>query len=233
LDKKVKFFQGRSRCPRCHKLISWYDNIPVLSFILLFGKCRHCHKPISWQYPLVEFFCGLIFLINSYVFLTAIDLINFYPKPVLNFLAADVFVGFLIVIFVYDLKKFLILDQISVPLIIIAFFYNLLFNFSFINLLIGGIIGIGFFLAQYLISRGKWIGDGDLRLGLAMGFILGYPKILLAILISYLIGSAVAIFLLIFKRKKMQSRVPFGPFLALGTYLVMIFGDYLINKFYF
>jgi len=232
LDKKRSIFQGRSRCPKCKKLILWYDNIPIISFFLLRGRCRHCQKKISWQYPLVEFFTGLIFLINSLV-ITNFNYLSFYNWPViLQLSAAWIISSLLIIIFVYDLKYYLILDRLVIPLAILAFLYNLL-NYSLINLLIGGIIGLSFFLIQFLISQGKWIGDGDLRLGLAMGFILGFPKIFLGLFLAYFIGSIVAVILLATTKKSFKSRIPFGPFLVVGTYLTMLFGDLIINKYFY
>lgn len=230
LNKKQSIIKGRSYCPHCKKLIKWYDNIPLLSFFLLGGKCRSCQKKISWQYPLIELATAIIFLITSLVVLRDISAIN--SLIVLKLLAYLVFSAFLIIIFVYDLKYYQILDRIVLPLVALAFFYNLLFNYSFINLLIAGIIGLGFFLIQYVFSHGQWVGDGDLRMGLSMGFILGFPKIFLAIFVAYFLGSIIAVFLLIFGKKSFKSRIPFGPFLALGTYLIMLFGDFFLDKYF-
>jgi prepilin signal peptidase PulO-like enzyme (type II secretory pathway) len=231
LDKKESVFKGRSKCPKCRKKILWYDNIPLLSFFLLKGSCRNCQKKISWQYPLVEFFTAEIFLINSLILINKGDLISFDLLSIINLVSSFVISSFLIVIFVYDLKHYLILDKVVLPLAIFALVVNFL-NFSFVNLAIAGIIGLGFFLIQFIISKGKWIGSGDIRLGLAMGFILGFPKILIGLFFAYFIGSIVAVILIITTKKGFKSKVPFGPFLAIGTYLTMLFGDIVIRNYF-
>lgn len=231
LKTQEKIFPGRSHCPKCKKLINWYDNIPLLSFFLLKGRCRQCHKKISWQYPLIEFITGVIFLITSLVILFDKNILEISRTTWLSLIASLIFSTFFIIIFVYDLKYYLILDKVVLPLAILAFFYNLL-NYSLINLLIGGIIGAGFFGLQYLLSQGKWVGDGDIRLGLAMGFVLGYPRVLLAILLAYVSGSVVAVSLMLFAKKKLSSKIPFGPFLVFGTYLVMLWGNFLLAKYF-
>lgn len=230
LDKKASAFEGRSRCPKCRKHLKWYDNIPLVSFALLRGRCRNCHKKISWQYPIVELATASAFLINAIVLVSRPQLITADVEAIFSLLTSFLFTSFLIVIFVYDLNKYQILDKVSIPLIITALVLNLFF-YSFWNLILAGLIGFAFFGLQYLISGGKWIGDGDIRLGLAMGLMLGYPKVLIGLFLAYLIGSLVAVGLIIFSKKNMKSRIPFGPFLAGATYLIFLFGDYLLKLF--
>jgi len=140
----------RSFCPNCRSSIKWVDNIPLISFLMLRGKCRHCQKSISWQYPLVEFSTGLLFAWLYTVFgLTPI------------FFSLVIFTSFLIILFVYDARYYIIPDQISLPAIVIAFIVNIFLGVSWLNLLIGMVLGAGFFLFQFLISGGRWIGGGD------------------------------------------------------------------------
>ncbi|MFA4941987.1 MAG: prepilin peptidase, partial [Patescibacteria group bacterium] len=113
---------NRSYCPKCRKQIAWYDNIPVFSFIFLSGKCRHCRKSISWQYPAVELITGILFFLSFYLNLlnfSAGDFLNFQPFSNPNFLLSvfrDWFViAVMIVIFIYDLRWYLILDEVSLP----------------------------------------------------------------------------------------------------------------------
>ena len=208
---------GRSRCPQCKKDIFWHDNIPILSFINLSGRCRFCEKKISFQYPLVEFFTALIFVL-------------FYLKfgLTLQFLVYLIFTGFLIVIFVYDLKYYLILDRITIPAIIIAILLNLYLGINFWILLSGAIIGGGFFLIQLLISSGRWIGGGDIRLGILMGAMLGWQKLLAALFLAYILGAIIGIILIILKKKKMSSLVPFGTFLSLATLIILLWGEAIL-----
>ncbi|MDX9892818.1 MAG: prepilin peptidase [Patescibacteria group bacterium] len=218
LANDKSFLNGRSFCPDCRQQIAWYDNIPLLSFMILRGRCRHCRQQISWQYPAVELATGLIF-------------IWLYYSSGLNIklFAHLVFASFLILIFVYDLKYYQILDRISLPAICLALIFNLYLGFDFSNLLLGALIGSGFFAVQFFGSKGKWVGDGDIRLGALMGLILGWQILLVALFIAYLVGAAVGLFLIVTDKKKMSSALPFGPFLSGATLVAMIYGKQLLS----
>ncbi|MFA6410931.1 MAG: prepilin peptidase [Candidatus Buchananbacteria bacterium] len=217
LGTKKSFWQGRSICPHCQQKIAGYDNIPIISFIILVGRCRHCQAKISWQYPLVELATGLIFV-----------WLYWHAGFTLTFFVWAVFACLLLIIFVYDLKKYLILDQVTIPAIIFAFLANLFLGLGFWNLILAAAIGSGFFALQFFVSRGKWVGDGDIRLGALMGLMLGWKYLLVALFIAYLLGSAFGILLIILGKKKMSSAVPFGPFLTLATLITLIYGQSLL-----
>ncbi len=237
---------NRSYCPKCKKQIAWYDNIPVLSFIFLGGKCRHCGKSISWQYPIVELITAILFvvalLVNlNYLPLNAFPNFQFSISKLLtsHFLLLTLRDWFLItvmiIIFIYDLRWYLILDVITLPACAIILILNLIISFQcnqcpqWSNLLISGIIGGSFFLIQFIISRGKWIGGGDIRLGLLMGLALGWPNIIAAIFLAYLIGSIIGIGLLLTGRKKWCSKLPLGVFLSVATVVVLFWGERIIE----
>lgn len=211
------FLITRSHCPHCHQTIAWYDNIPVISFLALRQRCRHCQKPISWQYPLVELATGLIFagLFRQFGW-------------TLDFVALAIFSCFLIIIFVYDWKHGLILDAVTLPAMAVALIFNLIRGFSWWDLLLGAAIGGGFFLAQFLLSRGRWIGGGDIRLGALMGLMLGWQMLLVADLLAYLAGAGVAIVLLASARKKLGSPIAFGTFLSGATLVTFFYGQPLL-----
>ncbi|NUM25522.1 MAG: prepilin peptidase [Candidatus Buchananbacteria bacterium] len=221
LGKKKSFWSGRSECPKCKYQINWYDNIPVISFIILRGRCRNCHQSISWQYPMVELATALMFVWIYTVFGLGA-----------KFFIYSVFSSFLMVLFVYDLKHYLILDRVSVPAMIVAFLGNIYLGAGLADLLLGSAIGAGFFAAQYFISGGRWVGDGDIRLGAVMGLMLGWKFVLVALFIAYLTGATVGVFLMMLKKKKMSSEVPFGPFLTLATFITMLYGRELINWYF-
>ncbi len=209
----------RSYCPKCGKQIAWHDNVPILSFILLAGKCRHCQKPISWQYPAVELATGWLFAAAYY----------FNPEFTVQ-LARDWFlISVMIVIFVYDLKWYLILDIITLPSCLVMLILNLILGFDLWNLLISGIIGGSFFLIQFVVSKGKWIGGGDIRLGLLIGLSLGWPGALAAIIISYFIGSIIGISLVLARKKELGSQMPLGVFLAAGAIIILFWQDNILN----
>lgn len=221
-----KTILGRSMCTKCKKTIAWYDNIPVLSFVILRGKCRHCGTRISWQYPIVELTTGILFatafLLNPYSLSTQV------PKYlIINLLTLKSWfiISIMTIIFIYDLKWYLILDIVTLPACVIIFILNILTGQNWQNLLISGIIGASFFLIQFVVSRGKWIGGGDIRLGLLMGLTLGWPMILVAIFLAYIIGSIVGIFLLLSKKKSLGSQIPLGVFLAPATIIVLFWGE--------
>lgn len=217
LGQKKPFIFGRSVCPGCKKEIRWQDNIPVVSFLLLGGKCHYCQKNISWQYPLVELAAAFAFVL-------------LYLKIGLNlqFITLVIFSSFLIIIFVYDLKHYLILDKITIPAMVAAFLLNFYLGLSFWSMIIGALIGIWFFAFQFIISKGKWVGDGDIRLGALMGLMLGWKLLLVALFLAYIIGAIVGLVLLFSNKKKMSSAVPFGPFLSLATFITFLWGQDLL-----
>ena len=237
---------NRSYCPKCKKQITWYDNIPILSFIALGGKCRHCKKKISWQYPAVELITAILFVVAFLVNLNYLPL-NVFPNfqfPISSLFTSNFLllilkdwflISAMIIVFIYDLRWYLILDVVTLPACAIIFILNLIISFQcdlcnqWSNLLISGIIGGSFFLIQFIISRGKWIGGGDIRLGLLMGLALGWPNIIVAIFLAYLIGSVAGIGLLLTGRKKWGSKLPLGVFLSVATIIVLFWGERIVG----
>ncbi|MDD5342627.1 MAG: prepilin peptidase [Patescibacteria group bacterium] len=218
LHTQEGFLRGRSYCPKCRTTIRAKDLIPLLSYIFLRGRCRDCGKTISWQYPAVEL-------------ATALAFVGLFLRYSLSeeFIIYCIYTAFLIIVFVFDLKHYLILDRVMLPAAVISFVGGLLIGLGFQRILIGAIIGGGFFMIQFLISRGKWIGGGDIRLGAVIGLMLGWEKLLAALFISYLAGSFFGLGLVASGRKKWQSRLPFGVFLTAGTLIALIWGGDLIN----
>jgi len=208
LETGGSFLGGRSFCPHCRHKLGFWDLIPVLSFLWLRGRCRYCQERISFQYPLVELTVGILFVLIHLNSATAF--------------LAYVIVPFLIVIFVYDLKHYIIPDKVIYPVIALV----LIFNFSAWPSALGA---AAFFAAIVLISRGKWMGLGDVKLAFLMGIILGFPNILAALFLAFLAGAIIGIGLIALGRKKMKSEVPFGPFLVTGTLIAMFWGEELIN----
>lgn len=230
LHKKEGLF-NRSYCPKCKKQIFWYDNIPILSFIMLKGKCRQCKKPISWQYPAIELITGILFVV---AFVINFQFLNNF-QAILNFqfsikVLRDWFlICVMIVVFIYDLRWYLILDIVTFPACLVMLIINLILGFNLWNLLISGIIGGSFFLFQFVISKGKWIGGGDIRLGLLIGLSLGWPGVLVAIIISYFIGSIIGVGLIFGRKKQWGSEVPLGVFLSVGTVISLFWQEQILN----
>jgi len=214
---------GRSYCPNCRKQIEWYDNIPLLSFLILRGKCRHCHKNISWQYPLVEFITALLFLLTFMKEATSPDLSLLILRD--WFLIAT-----LVIVFVYDFRWQLIPVNVLWVMSGVILIINLLLGYNYLNIILFGLIGATFFLLQYLLTKKRGVGEGDIWLGLFLGLVFPTaPQLILVLLIAYCLGSIVALSLLFVKRKGLKSKIALGPFLALGAIITLLYGETIIN----
>jgi leader peptidase (prepilin peptidase)/N-methyltransferase len=226
-DAKVS---GRSKCPKCQKQLKWADMIPILSWLVLRGKCRKCAKPISVQYPLVEAGTGLIF---AAIFWRVVS-VGFDPAVTLAVFVFNAIVfSLLIAIFVYDLKHKIIPDVWSFSFAGLALAQAIWVNWegfswsaysgeAWLNLFAGLIFFFPFWAIWYL-SRGRWIGLGDGKLVLGIGWYLGFVFGLSAIALAFWIGAAFALFLMLMDRLNvggrnitMKTEIPFGPFLILG-----------------
>jgi len=223
LPKEESIIWPGSHCPYCKKPIRFYDNIPLVSYVLLKGKCRHCKKSISIQYPLVE---GITALSSLFLFL------KFGPS--LSYLFYFAFVAALIVITVIDLYHQIIPDVISLPGIGVGLIASLpLPQITFLNSLFGVLLGGGslFLVAtcyQWLFKR-EGMGGGDVKLLAMIGAFLGWKAVILTILLSSLIGSITGILIMVVKGKDFKYAIPFGPFLSLGAMISLFYGESLIN----
>jgi len=209
----------RSACPRCGALIAWYDNIPLVSFLVLRARCRGCRAGIPWRYPIVEAATGGAFAL-AYVLLG--------PTP--EFLVAVVLLAALIAITAIDLRHQIIPDVISLPGIVVGFVANSLLpgGVGWLDSLIGIAVGGGLFLVIILVSGGG-MGGGDMKLGAMLGAFLGWKLGLLALLLGVLAGGAVAVVLLLLGRKGRKDAIPFGPYLALGGAVALLWGDRVLT----
>ena len=232
----------RSHCVDCKTTLRWFDLIPLFSFFWLRTKCRYCGKKISWQYPAVELATALVFVwIYSWQYPHLASLSFGTAAPFLldwqfiSFLYYILAACLLIIIFVYDLKTYLILDKISYPAIVLSLlFLSLeawhLQSFEFWrNGILAGLLAAGFFLSLVVMSKGKWMGIGDIKLALFMGFVLNWPQIIIALFLSFMVGAIVGIFLMLLKKKGLKSEIPFGPFLAGATLVTLIYSSYLTD----
>lgn len=228
---------GRSRCPSCCAQLSWFELIPILSYIALGGRCRTCKTAISIQYPLVELSAGLLFL-GAYLSSVSIA----------HMLYLWLVLSLLVLIAVYDLRHMLMPSVFLYPFIAAAFLGQFFDFFSYtvrmpaFSDLLAAVLAFLFFFLLWIFSRGRWIGFGDALLALGIGFALGFPGTLSALILSFWIGAAVGIALVSAphiarylhsgktalsqeeKRLTMKSAVPFAPFLILGFLLVFFFG---------
>ncbi|MEO8065950.1 MAG: prepilin peptidase [Candidatus Doudnabacteria bacterium] len=209
------FLFGRSHCRTCKKELSAADLVPVFSFLMLKGKCRYCGIKLSWQYPAVELLTGGLFVLFALKFQMV-----FNP----DFFLSLILVCFLIVIAVFDLKHYLILDKVVFAGLLVAIVRNILLHDHVILGLLAGLGVAGFFLFQYAASRGKWIGLGDVKLGLLLGNIAGWPYSILLLMLAYMSGALTGIALMLAGRKQLSSKLPFGVFLSASAIIVMLVG---------
>jgi len=208
----------RSACPDCGAAIRWYDNLPVVSWLSLRGRCRACHHPISRRYPTVELLTGILFALAAWHAATVLDLV-----------AAMVFLAALVVISGIDLDHQIIPDIITLPGIVVGALLSLLGSpKSWLDVLLGILVGGGPFVLIILLTAGRGMGGGDPKLGAMIGAFLGWKLALLAILIGVWSGGAVAIALLATGRKGRKAAIPFGPFLALGGMISLLWGGRLL-----
>ncbi|MDX1535471.1 MAG: prepilin peptidase [Candidatus Spechtbacterales bacterium] len=246
--------KDRSKCIKCKKVLSWQELIPVVSFIIQKGKCRGCGEFISLQYPIVEVTTGFIFLlIFNYQFsiineVSISQLSNADYQLILQFVFLLITVSSLVIIFVYDLKHYLIPDKILFPLIgitALARFFNFWtlghwkiiesWSFNIINLnslvsgIIVGLIAALFFFSLFYFSKGRAMGFGDVKLAFFMGLLLGFPGILTALFIAFTTGAIIGIVLILIKKKNLQSKVPFAPFLIFGTFIALFWSKDIID----
>lgn len=243
LHTKEKIIKSRSHCAKCGKTLHWYELIPVFSFIIQKGKCRMCGKRISLQYLLVEISTAFMFLlIFNFQFSIFNQPLIFNFQFLLSLFFFWIVVSGLIVIFVYDLKHYIIPDKVLVPLIIVVLFYTLVQDFVFNNEtiqqfsnlasvqgLISALAISSFFFLLFYVSNGRWMGFGDVKLVFFMGFLLGWPAILVALFISFTSGAIIGLALIGIGKKTIKSQVPFGPFLIFGTFVVLFWGNQLVN----
>lgn len=224
---------GRSYCPHCRQTLRWIDLIPVASFLLLGGKCGHCKGKISVEYPIVEILTGLVFILIFNYQLPRFELslltqagIFYFLFSIFSFYIASS----LIVIFIYDLKHYIIPDKVLIPSIAVTVIYQLIFQFNFFvfNSLPAALAISFIFTAIFLLSRGKWMGFGDCKLVILLGLILGYPLIFPGMFLSFLFGSIIGLGLMVLGKKGLKSEVPFAPFLIIGTASALLFGDKII-----
>ena len=216
MDKSVIF--TRSFCPSCQKTIKWFDNIPLISFLLLKRKCRNCDYKISFQYFIVELITAISFTIIYY----------FYGISITSLLLIILSVFFVIIFFI-DLKHFIIPNSLTFPLMFIGFIKSFdpnLDNFLFpnyINSLIGGVIGyliIWLIIFVYKKVRNKeGMGLGDAKLLSAVGFWFGWVSIPFVLFLSSIIALGFSLPSLIKKSKNLSSQIPFGPYIILGITL--------------
>lgn len=206
----------RSHCPSCNKPLRIWDNVPVLSYVLLGGKCHFCKLSIPIRYPVIE-------LVTA-VLLTTVFLKFGFTWECLIY---SIVVPALVIISAIDLEHQIIPDLITLPGIVFGFAAGTYLN-GIVNSVLGFSLGGGLFYLLAVVSRGG-MGGGDIKYIAGVGALLGWQNVLLIIFLGALVGSCVGVLMMLFKNKNRKSLIPFGPFLALATLISIFFGDDIIQ----
>jgi prepilin signal peptidase PulO-like enzyme (type II secretory pathway) len=230
--KHLSITKGRSMCPHCRHELAPKDLVPVLSWLFLKGKCRYCRKPISPQYPLVEL-AGAVLYTASYIWWPE----TFTPSQVALLVLWLGFLTLALALLVYDLRWFTLPDRIVVPLGGLAAAQAVIVVLTadhpltaLLNVAPAVIVGGGLFYVLFQVSDGKWIGGGDVKLGVVLGLVAATPAgSFLMIFLASLLGSLTSLPLLATHRLKKGSMIPFGPFLIIGLVIVRLFGADLFD----
>jgi leader peptidase (prepilin peptidase)/N-methyltransferase len=223
-------FGGRSGCLTCARNLEWYELVPIFSYLFIGGKCRKCKTPISFLYPIVEFTMGVVilFLFARFSF--------FLPSAMGNFLYYVLFYALsfsiMVVIAGYDLRHKIVPNNLVYPLMVISFL-GLFFSHygivdfhpaSLMGIAAGPLVALPLFIL-WAISKGEWLGFGDVKLAIAMGLLLGVSRGFAALVLAFWIGAAIGIIIMIVKgsvgARKLQ--IPFAPFLVAGTLVAFFF----------
>jgi leader peptidase (prepilin peptidase)/N-methyltransferase len=238
---------GRSKCPKCGKVLHWYELVPVFSFIVQLGRCRGCKGTIAIQYPIVELLCGII--LATFPAMMGFTAYSFVLAAALLLLVVASFI---------DIRHYVIPDILTViiaglgigatamissglsgtnELIPGTFLGGYAYVFSFtqnvwMGHLFAALAGGIFFSSIILLTKGKAMGWGDAKLAAAIGFLLGWPDAILALMIAFIVGAFAGIGFLVTKKKDLKDALPFGPFIALGTVAVLYFGYDMMSLYF-
>jgi leader peptidase (prepilin peptidase)/N-methyltransferase len=222
LPRGLSPVRPRSSCPSCGHILSWYENVPVVSYLVLRGRCRACRAWISPMYPIVEFITGAVFL-AGYVW--------YGPTPLL--IVRLVFAWAMIALFVIDLQHKILPNVITLPGIVVGVLANALAGPGWVASLIGAAVGAGILFAiaevYYRVRHEEGLGMGDVKMLGMIGAFLGWKLVLVTLVLSSFLGSIVGIGVLIAKKESLKYALPFGTFLAAGALVAAVGGDAILN----
>jgi leader peptidase (prepilin peptidase) / N-methyltransferase len=222
IPRRKSLVRPGSRCPGCGYELRWFDNIPVISYLLLLGRCRKCRARISIRYPLVELATMALFVVHGMVF-------GWAPLLVPRLL----FACMLVVLFAIDLEHQLLPNVITLPGIVVGLIASAVLPPGFVDALIGTLIGGGVLWliaeAYYRFSGHEGMGGGDIKMLAMIGAFLGWKLVIITLVLSSFAGSIIGLSVIVVKRRGLKYALPYGTFLALGALVASLFGDQIVN----
>jgi leader peptidase (prepilin peptidase)/N-methyltransferase len=223
IPRDMSLVRPRSSCPHCKQKIKFYENIPIVSYIMLGGRCRHCKTRIPFSYFLVEVLTPASFI-----------LVYNYTNLSLHFFAACLFASAMIALGFIDFYHQILPDEITLPGLLLALVYSSFRDdLSLRQALMGALIGAGFILlvygAYYLLRRKEGIGMGDVTMMLLIGAFLGWQLTFFTLVLASFLGVLVGVYFILAKRKSLQYALPFGTFLAPAAFVSLLWGGRIIN----
>jgi len=226
LPRRESLILPASHCPKCGERLRWFDNIPILSFILLAGKCRHCKEKVPIRYFIVEVSTALLFVIIYLIYGFGYE-----------FLFYIILVALLLVTTFTDLEKGKIPNKVvlvgaGLGLYLSLIFWPLKFFNSLIGFLAGGGIMLFWALIGKLLFKKEGLGSGDIKLAAMIGIFLGIQNTLLALFLTFLIATVISLTFILSEKLRWDSKIPLAPFMAVGTYISLLWGDQ-ISECYF
>ena len=218
LPRNESLVMPRSTCRTCGTELAWFDNIPILSFLVLRGRCRTCGAAVSWRYPIVEAMTALLFSLAAWRTTSSADLLVMW-----------LFLSALVVVTGIDLEHQVIPDRITLPGVVVGFLTSFLgTRVSWFDSLLGILVGGAILFAVIMLSGGG-MGGGDMKLSAMMGAFLGYKLALLALFMAVIVGGFVALGLLSAGIRRRKDPIPFGPFLAIAATVAILWGEMILR----
>ncbi len=226
IPKNENFMTTRSHCVNCRHILAWYDLIPVLSRVLLSGKCRYCSKVIPIRYSLIELFSGLLFLISY---------INFFDIGIGVWGMTLITIILFFILSVIDFDNFILPDSIHIFIISVLVVWELVgwthpydfFSIFTVNHFLTGLIASSFFSIFWAVSKGRWLGFGDVKLAGIIGFVFGVPATLVVLYSAIVLGGVIGIGIIIMKLLKKQSyrgtKLPLGTFMGVVSIVFLLY----------
>jgi len=222
LPRGLSPVRPRSGCPNCGHMLAWYENVPVVSYLVLRGRCRKCRVAISPMYPIIEAITGAVFL-AAYLW--------YGPSALL--IVRLIFAWAMIALFVIDYQHQILPNVITIPGIVIGILSNILAGPGWIASIIGAAVGAGSLYAiaeiYYRVRHEEGLGMGDVKMLGMIGAFLGWKLVLLTLVISSFLGSIVGVFVLVSRKESLKYAMPFGTFLTVGALVASVVGDAILD----